>query len=390
MVGEKGVIPRTLMTLGLSLLLIPDANAEKDFEWLVESRIRSFGIQEDNARSDASAITSRLQAGFQWTVSDHWALLVDGEAIENFGGSFDDTVTGDSRYSLEPDPEGGELNRAQLTYTGIRNSTVTLGRQRLFYGQGRYFDYAGWRQNEQTYDAIAVNVKGEDRWSIDAGYIDKVHTFLGDDWAMTAPYMSVGFSELVPGELTLYTHFFGFDDTPAISHRNLGVRYQRAGKLRGLAWSVHLELARQGSWRDGTNVESVDYIRTEAVATLRGIDVTVGRELLGGSGSYGFQAPFGAAHAYNGWTDQFLITPDAGLDDRYIGLSGALFGANATLRYHRFHADAGGASYGSEIEAELTRELGANWNLGAKYARYSADSFSVDTDKFWAFVSYSL
>ena len=70
----------------------------------------------------------------------------------------------DDRYSAPVDPVPGrpavadgetlELNRAQVRWTGLPETEVTVGRQRLNVGSGRFVGNSGWRQNEQTFDAV--------------------------------------------------------------------------------------------------------------------------------------------------------------------------------------------------------------------------------------------
>jgi len=100
-----------------------------------------------------------------------------------------------------------------------------------------------------------------------------------------------------------------------------------------------------------------------------------------------FQTPLATLHAFNGWADMFLTTPATGLRDYYAGAThkigvAALPGLNANVTYHQFDSDFGGLNYGSEWDASLGFKLGPVALL-AKYANYKADSFAVDTEKFW-------
>ncbi len=54
----------------------------------------------------------------------------------------------------------------------------------------------------------------------------------------------------------------------------------------------------------------------------------------------------------------------------------------AAVAYHQFESDFGNVDYGSEWDASLGFRIGPV-NLLAKYANYNADSFAVDTEKFW-------
>ena len=56
--------------------------------------------------------------------------------------------------------------------------------------------------------------------------------------------------------------------------------------------------------------------------------------------------------------------------------------------YHEFSADVGGADYGSEIDAVAVKKFGP-YTVGLKYADYSEDGFSADTNKVWAWTELS-
>ena len=84
----------------------------------------------------------------------------------------------------------------------------------------------------------------------------------------------------------------------------------------------------------------------------------------------------------------FLTTPAGGLQDFYGTASKALTevqaipGLRVAVTYHSFDSDLGGVDYGSEWDALLGFKIGPVEVL-AKYAKYSADLFGVDTEKFW-------
>jgi hypothetical protein len=90
----------------------------------------------------------------------------------------------------------------------------------------------------------------------------------------------------------------------------------------------------------------------------------------------------------------FLNTPGTGLEDIYLGIAYSfptvkvIPGLKASLTYHEFNSDVGNIDYGSEWDAQIGFKLGPVGIL-AKYAKYEADSFSVDTDKFWLQAEYS-
>ena len=111
-------------------------------------------------------------------------------------------------------------------------------------------------------------------------------------------------------------------------------------------------------------------------------------------GQRGFATPLATLHKFNGWSDQFLGTPNAGLEDLYVKVAGKLAGGKWLAAFHSFSSDdsVGGADdLGDEINLQYTRKISDNIAGGVKLANYSAGDAvfgKVDTDKFWLWASY--
>jgi hypothetical protein len=115
------------------------------------------------------------------------------------------------------------------------------------------------------------------------------------------------------------------------------------------------------------------------------VDLKLGYEVLEGDGvaNQRFQTPLATLHKFQGWADKFLGTPPGGIEDFYVGVSGKVFNASYNVIYHDFSAETGGGSYGDEIDASLQWKIGDHYGLLLKLARYSADGFATDTNKYW-------
>ena len=151
------------------------------------------------------------------------------------------------------------------------------------------------------------------------------------------------------------------------------------------------EYANQRSYKSNPNNYSVDYFRLEGgVALDKGVTVKLGYEELGSDGSNSFKTPLALLHAFNGWADKFVVTPAAGLTDKYanvtlVAKSGPALvkGTKLVLFYHQFDADASDQDYGSEWDAALIRSFAKNYQVILKIAHYNAESFATDTTKLW-------
>ncbi|MDF1882253.1 hypothetical protein JHD50_13240, partial [Sulfurimonas sp. MAG313] len=104
-----------------------------------------------------------------------------------------------------------------------------------------------------------------------------------------------------------------------------------------------------------------------------------------------FSTPLGTNHGHNGWADKFLATPAQGLVDAniMIGYKSKDIGVFKAL-YHDFTSDVGSLNYGTEVDFLYKRSVpGVEGVTGMlKYANYSADVYSVDTQKMWVMLDY--
>jgi hypothetical protein len=71
------------------------------------------------------------------------------------GGNFNSGANGHGARPQVIDPPGIELNQLWLGWKGTR-ANIALGRQRLLFDNQRWVGNSGWRQNEQTFDALAL------------------------------------------------------------------------------------------------------------------------------------------------------------------------------------------------------------------------------------------
>jgi hypothetical protein len=118
-----------------------------------------------------------------------------------------------------------------------------------------------------------------------------------------------------------------------------------------------------------------------------------GFERLEGSSRAGaaFRTPLATLHAFNGWADRFLATPDGGLDDLYIGFRGGRGRIGYALTWHRFETETGGTELGTEIDGSVSFALFDRLSLLVKAAHFDDDDSSVrGVTKFWTMLSFRL
>ncbi|MFO7788580.1 MAG: hypothetical protein R6W87_12590 [Halospina sp.] len=208
---------------------------------------------------------------------------------------------------------------------------------------------------------------------------------------MDTGVLNARYDGLEAGSLTAYTYLLSYEDAPGDSARSHGLRFSGESGLTDDVTALYtLEVARQSDYDDNPDSFDTDYYRIEAGARSGGVTAKVGQELLGSDdGAHAFQTPLATLHAMNGWTDQFLVTPDAGLQDTYASVATSVAGVSLKAVHHRFESDEGSSDYGSETGLVATWSPNSTYTLGAKAASYSADEFKNDTDKAWLWVDAS-
>ncbi len=359
----------------------------------VDLRYRFEAVDQANALRNARAWTLRGRGGYETGAWHGFSAMLEAEAVVAVGNDrYNSTVNGKTGYSVVADPEDAEINQAWLRYGGLPGTRVTYGRQRLMLDNQRFIGAVGWRQNEQTFDALWVVNESLPYTRLTAGYVYNVNRVFGDKSAVgnfksASPIVHASYKGFAAGELSGYGYLLDFPNTAANSTRTWGLRFKGATDARkDLKLLYAAEYASQHDWRDNPRRTRVRYHFLEGGVALKGVEVKLGHETLGSDGTNAFQTPLATLHAFNGWADQFLATPATGLRDTHLKAGATVAGVRLDAIVHRFRADRGGARYGSEWDLQAVLQYRKHYAVGIKYASYDAKSFSVDTDKLWLWV----
>lgn len=370
---------------------------------MLDLRLRYEGV--DQPTTNADALTLRMRPGITIANSGGLSFLIEGEATLGIVNDYNDTNAGNGvePFSVVADPEGIELNRLQVAYAAKGIGSVTIGRQRINLDDQRFVGSVGWRQNEQTFDAVTVAVapKGVPI-SMDATYAISQRTIFGSDAGprehFDGDFIFFGAaSALGPVKVKGFAYLLDYDAGQPVSATSTSTYGLRATTKLPLGDKLSLDLmasyAKQEDYKLNPNSYSVDYLAGTAGLGVAGFTFTLGYENLGADGAGNrFQTPLATLHKFNGWADLFLNTPPAGLEDIYGGIStkfSPLGGITATVLYHDFSSDVGSINYGNELDAEVGFKF-RQIAVGIKYANYNAKSFGADTEKVWLSLGYSL
>jgi hypothetical protein len=356
----------------------------------LDLRLRFASIDQDNALSDADALTLRTKLGYKTADYAGLSATIEVEDSRAVLGIDDYSVppTGfkTGEFSVVADPETTEVDQAFVQYE-VGGLTTKLGRQVLTLDNHRFVGHVGWRQDRQTFDGINFVYQANKKLSINASLLSKRNRIFAEDADLDSSDTLLNVSyQTSYGKLTAYAYLLEIDGVGSNSNDTYGVRFSGSRKAGENKFLYTAEFASQ----ENNNVTDTDYFAIEGGVEFSGFTTNIGMESLGSdNGNGGFATPLATLHKFNGFADQFLATPDQGLEDIYLSVSGRLAGGQWNAIYHDFTADlskAGADDLGDEINLVYTRKFGDVYSGGVKYADYSAGDtvFSkVDTTKFW-------
>jgi hypothetical protein len=367
--------------------------AAKPAPWQLEwnARLRQENVDDAAFASDASATTLRLRAGLRLHWASGFGAVLEGEGIAAAGDRYNSGANGVVARPAITDPEGAELNQAFVAWTGA-HAAATLGRQRLLFDNQRWIGNSGWRQNEQTFDALSADWHIAPTLTLRYAWLDRVHRVSGDEAldrlarerALSTHLLNLGWMHGAQ-QLVGYAYLHDDRDLATASTSTLGARWAGTQLHEGSGFGWTLEAARQRDHAGNPLAFSHTYWLLEPTYAVHGVTVRAGWEHLGGDGSHALQAPLGTLHAFNGGADKFTVTPPGGLEDRYLGAGGNIGNdkrRNWALAWHDYRADTGGR-YGSEWDLSLGFPVHGPVTGLVKLADYRAAGFAQDTRKLW-------
>ena len=376
----------------------------------------------DTSKTPATgeAGTFRARLGYETGTWNGLSVQADFDQVWLLAGNYNSTRNGKTSYPVIADPAMTALNRLQLTYAPGFETKFIVGRQRILIGNQRFIGNSGWRQHEQTFDALsAVNTSIPDL-TLTYAYLYRVNRVNGPDLPLPSNTAASATSQAnyfksdsnvmdgvytgLPGlRLEGYAYLLNLS---APSYASLPVQQTAAAKLStqtyglradysmslpgGIGGKVTGEFANQSNYASNPLSFNLNYYLAEAGASYEGFKALAGYEVLEGNGSIGFSTPLATLHIFNGWADMFLTTPTNGLKDLYFQATYSLpadtigmKSINPSLIYHSYATDHLGAGIGSEWDAQGELVVDANLSFLAKYANYqgSGVAFGGFADK---------
>lgn len=385
----------------------------------VALRARAEIVDTENLNDSAQANTLRLALGYTTQAWQGFSASAQFEGIYDLGGS-------EYNHPLDPDATrptildfatSNELQQAWLRFAPeySHGLSAKVGRQEIAFDNQRWVGTVGWRQDWQSFDAGRVDFTPKSgalaTVSASYAYLAKVRRIFPDEApqgvADTAAHV-VNIAWKACPYLTVigYGYLLDFESGAigsGLSTTTVGVRATGAYAFSD-PWKVlyTAEFAQQNDYADNPNDVDQAYYLVEAGIGWKSLGLSVGYEVLGGDSTETgnvVNTPLATAHAHNGWADIFAAaTPAGGLTDFYIKVGGAIpqvKGMTALAFYHVFSADDGAFAqqdYGTEVDLLVEYRcvtFDPSLLVGVKYASYSADDVSVDTEKIWLYTQYA-
>ncbi|WP_397472025.1 hypothetical protein [Rheinheimera sp.] len=358
-------------------------------------RYRLEHVEQENVLDDAIASTLRSRLTVNTGKFDNFSAMVQLDNVSVLGNdNYNSTYNGKTNYSLVADPKGTDINQALLSYQNSQGTSFSAGRQLVNHANQRFLGGVGWRQNEQTLDGYRLQHSFSQSVNVELGHYYNVNRIFGPKGAAADQHgsfntLTAHWQASTGHKFLVFAYDFEFDNWAIRSSRTLGIEYQ--GKLAALPQlSWHLSLAQQDDAHNAIQAFSHNYHRISLNWALPGVTVQAGQERLAGDGQTAFQTPLATLHAFSGFADMFLNTPDSGLRDNWLQLNTKVKEVGLMLGYHQFDSDVGSVKYGDEWNASISYNLNTQLSGMLKLARYNADSFAVETTKIWLMLSYQL
>ncbi len=333
--------------------------------------------------------TVRTRLGYQTGAFRGFSALAEmvNTASPKPSAYFDGVETNNGPQTIIADPERTDFNRGWLQFAKKEwaGFQVKGGRQRIKLDDDRWIGNVGWRQNEQTFDAVrAQTTLGLEKlvaqyiyaWEVKRIFADKGPEarrdfgprghFINIAYTQSPAFKAVGFAYLIDPNRSNFRAFgsqtYGLRLTGAIPiNEKFSLPYQAS-----YAW--------QGDW--GNNQTSYDanyYFLEGGVKVNKLFTVTAGYEVLGSDTDARVVTPFSTAHKFNGFADAFLNNGgNRGLRDFFATIAPAIPVEGLTFKFffHQFWDDQGGDNLGQEYDFVSVYKLNQYVSFLYKFAYF--------------------
>lgn len=329
-----------------------------------------WGNAKIDKRKSSNAITLRTRLGYGTKPLHGVSAFLEFKNVVSPkpSGYFDGTDGSNASKSIIADPEVIEANRfwLMLDRKDWLGSSLKVGRQRIKLDDDRWVGNVGWRQNEQTFDAVRLQSQlGHDRLLVQYIFAWENNRIFGDegpanrrDFGMKAHFVNLSYRIAEALKVAAYVYLIDADDPFATTASSNTYGFRATGRT---SMTESLDSVYEASWAyqtdagDNTLDYGAHYYHLSAGLDLEAVGlIKFGYEVLGSDdGKAQILTPLATLHRFNGFADAFLNNGGPrGLRDVYVVLAPAIPIQKVELKFifHQFHSDQGGDDLGQEYD----------------------------------------
>jgi len=373
--------------------------AFKNGKFNLNARMR-YEYADQDGLDASNAFTLSTRFGFTTAPLYGFQAMMEGENISAIGNrnNYNDAAGNGAGKTAVADAATTQLNQYWLSYSRW-DTTLKGPRQRINLDNQRFVGAVGWRQNDQTFDAVALENHSIENTSLYLAYLYQINRVFGagnpgGTWQSRSYLFNANWDGCQYARVTPYVYLLDFEnDSPANSTASYGASV--TGKAP-IAESAELSYRGEVAWQTDYADNPADYGALYYHANVDGKfqkrwSLGAGYEVLGSDNNQGFKTPLATLHSFNGWADAFLTTPGQGLRDLY-GSAGVNLPGDFPLKfvYHKFDSDKMSINYGQEFDVVLSKKFYERFTALAKYAYFDGKGAAYpDRQKFWAQLSFN-
>lgn len=385
-------------------------------------RLRYETVDQDGKPKDADALTMRSLIGWQTAPFHDFSIaaqLINVGVFNDNYDNFDKAVpeSGKLVYPRVVDPDDTDINQLFVEWSGIENTKIRLGRQSVKLDNVRFIGNVEFRQVMQVFDGVALENKDLiPNTSVYLAHFERVKQITTKLQNAKVDIANLKYRISPDASLTGYGYLVDWDGEVKASNPNpktsssktFGLRLDGAYTLANTWKALYTaEYAKQDDYKDGLDNINNHYLRLGGGAAYGSWYARIDHEVLSSNhGSAAFQTPLATGHLFQGWADQFLVTPKQGIKDTFISFGGKLSQVQLLGEYHwinsdeRFSTPNGlGNQYGKELDLAISYTYTGNWLAKVEYAHFREDDIygnslaaatrKRDTEKLWLTAMYT-
>jgi Alginate export len=340
---------------------------------------------------NASLISLSSHFGFETGAISGFRFLAEGENTllpfnRNDYSPFPGGASGSE--SFIGDPDNMQLNRLQLSWSNDMIKVI-VGRQALKFDDERFIGTIGWRQNDETCDALSLQLKPSKEITLDYVYIAQVNRIFGnqapldslEEWDSDSHLLRATYDAGAAGKITGFAYLLDFYNSPKTSLNTVGMEWQgNSPAAQGKATWLATAAVQTDSGNNPID-QQTEYFRLVGGYEQSGWTYQLGGEYLGSDhGNAAFQFPLATNHRFQGYADAFVTTPKNGIWDFWASVGMTCdCGIAHSLALHHFDTIENREGLGWEIDYTATKALNEHTKILAKLASLEGENSQKDT-----------